>query len=193
MQPAQADAARALFASVLNERGLQTARRRAPARRRAARTAGQLPRSRPLLRLGLRHARPLPLGLALRGPSPVAERGAAGGRPRHRDAVLRRRASRHGARRSAHAASACSAPPRISRARSWPASPTSSARTAIIADRSFGEIVASPQRERDLGQPTRPRLLGEMDGAQRATGRGADGPLPRHAGRRPCRPRRSSA
>ena len=40
-------------------------------------------------------------------------------------------------------------------------------RTAIIADRSFGEIVASPQRERDLGQP-RGLELGQMGGAQRA-------------------------
>jgi hypothetical protein len=39
-------------------------------------------------------------------------------------------------------------------------------RAAIIADRSFGEIVASPQRERDLGAP-RGLLLGEMSGAQR--------------------------
>jgi len=39
-------------------------------------------------------------------------------------------------------------------------------RTAIIADRSFGEIVASPQRERDLGEP-RGLPLGEMTGAQR--------------------------
>lgn len=39
-------------------------------------------------------------------------------------------------------------------------------RAAIIADRSFGEIVASPQRERDLGEP-RGLLLGEMTGAQR--------------------------
>ncbi len=37
---------------------------------------------------------------------------------------------------------------------------------AIIADRSFGEIVASPQRERDLGNP-RGLPLGEMTGAQR--------------------------
>ena len=38
-------------------------------------------------------------------------------------------------------------------------------RTAIIADRSFGEIVASPQRERDLGQP---RGLALGDGRHRA-------------------------
>ena len=37
---------------------------------------------------------------------------------------------------------------------------------AIIANRSFGEIVASPQREQDLGNP-RGLLLGEMSGAQR--------------------------
>jgi hypothetical protein len=37
---------------------------------------------------------------------------------------------------------------------------------AIIANRSFGEIVASPQREQDLGSP-RGLLLGEMSGAQR--------------------------
>ncbi len=37
---------------------------------------------------------------------------------------------------------------------------------AIIANRSFGEIVASPQREQDLGNP-RGLLLGEMTGAQR--------------------------
>jgi len=39
-------------------------------------------------------------------------------------------------------------------------------RVAIIADRSFGEIVASPQRERDLGTP-RGLALGEMTGEQR--------------------------
>ena len=39
-------------------------------------------------------------------------------------------------------------------------------RTALIADRSFGEIVASPQRERDLGQP-RGLELAAMDGASR--------------------------
>jgi hypothetical protein len=39
--------------------------------------------------------------------------------------------------------------------------------TAIIADRSFGEIVASPQRERDLGQP-RGLELGQMSATQRA-------------------------
>lgn len=38
--------------------------------------------------------------------------------------------------------------------------------TAIIANRSFGEIVASPQREQDLGNP-KGLLLGEMAGAQR--------------------------
>jgi hypothetical protein len=38
--------------------------------------------------------------------------------------------------------------------------------TAIIANRSFGEIVASPQREQDLGAP-KGLLLGEMTGAQR--------------------------
>ncbi|TAJ26433.1 MAG: DUF3500 domain-containing protein [Reyranella sp.] len=37
---------------------------------------------------------------------------------------------------------------------------------AIIANRSFGEIVASPQREQDLGSP-RGLLLGEMTGEQR--------------------------
>ena len=37
---------------------------------------------------------------------------------------------------------------------------------ATIANRSFGEIVASPQREQDLGAP-RGLLLGEMTGAQR--------------------------
>jgi hypothetical protein len=39
-------------------------------------------------------------------------------------------------------------------------------RDAIIADRSLGEIVASPQREHDLGVP-RGLLLGDMTGAQR--------------------------
>jgi hypothetical protein len=39
-------------------------------------------------------------------------------------------------------------------------------RTATIANRSFGEIVASPQREQDLGNP-KGLLLGEMTGAQR--------------------------
>ncbi len=38
--------------------------------------------------------------------------------------------------------------------------------TALIANRSFGEIVASPQRERDLGEP-RGLLLADLDGAQR--------------------------
>jgi hypothetical protein len=40
-------------------------------------------------------------------------------------------------------------------------------RTAIISDRSFGEIVASPQRERDLGQP-RGLELAAMTGPSRA-------------------------
>ena len=39
-------------------------------------------------------------------------------------------------------------------------------RTAIIADRSFGEIVASPQREADLGSP-RGLEIAELDGAAR--------------------------
>lgn len=39
-------------------------------------------------------------------------------------------------------------------------------RAATIADRSFGEIVASPQREQDLGNP-KGLLLGDMTGAQR--------------------------
>lgn len=38
--------------------------------------------------------------------------------------------------------------------------------TATIANRSFGEIVASPQREQDLGNP-KGLLLGEMTSAQR--------------------------
>ena len=42
-----------------------------------------------------------PWGWRLRGPSPVAERGAAGGRACHRDAVLHRRPSRHRARGAA--------------------------------------------------------------------------------------------
>ncbi len=44
--------------------------------------------------------------------------------------------------------------------------PENARRTAIIADRSFGEIVASPQRERDLGQP-RGLEIGAMDGTAR--------------------------
>jgi hypothetical protein len=40
-------------------------------------------------------------------------------------------------------------------------------RIALIADRSFGDIVASPQREKDLGQP-RGLELGAMSGASRA-------------------------
>lgn len=44
--------------------------------------------------------------------------------------------------------------------------PEQSRRLAIIADRSFGEIVASPQREKDLGQP-RGLELAAMDGAAR--------------------------
>lgn len=44
--------------------------------------------------------------------------------------------------------------------------PESARRIALIADRSFGEIVASPQREKDLGQP-RGLELSAMDGAQR--------------------------
>jgi len=39
-------------------------------------------------------------------------------------------------------------------------------RTALIADRSFGEIVASPQRESDLGQPRGLELVA-MDGPSR--------------------------
>jgi hypothetical protein len=44
--------------------------------------------------------------------------------------------------------------------------PEAGRRVATIADRSFGEIVASPQRERDLGQP-RGLELSAMDGAAR--------------------------
>ncbi|HYC65627.1 MAG TPA: DUF3500 domain-containing protein [Reyranellaceae bacterium] len=44
--------------------------------------------------------------------------------------------------------------------------PEADRRAAIIADRSFGEIVASPQRERDLGQP-RGLELSAMDGTAR--------------------------
>jgi hypothetical protein len=44
--------------------------------------------------------------------------------------------------------------------------PEAQRRTAIIANRSFGEIVASPQREKDLGQP-RGLELGAMDGPSR--------------------------
>ena len=50
-------------------------------------------------------------------------------------------------------------------------------RTALIANRSFGEIVASPQREQDLGQP-RGLELGAMDGAFAPARRDADGQLP---------------
>lgn len=39
-------------------------------------------------------------------------------------------------------------------------------RAALIANRSFGEIVTSPQRERDLGEP-RGLPLADLDGAQR--------------------------
>ncbi len=59
MKPAQRDAAQALFASVLNERGLQAIENVRTHRRRAARAAGPVPRSRPLLRLDLWNARPL--------------------------------------------------------------------------------------------------------------------------------------
>jgi hypothetical protein len=44
--------------------------------------------------------------------------------------------------------------------------PEAQQRTALIANRSFGEIVASPQREQDLGQP-RGLELAAMDGASR--------------------------
>jgi hypothetical protein len=44
--------------------------------------------------------------------------------------------------------------------------PEAQRRTALIANRSFGEIVASPQREQDLGQP-RGLELAAMDGASR--------------------------
>lgn len=44
--------------------------------------------------------------------------------------------------------------------------PEEARRGAIIADRSFGEIVASPQRERDLGRPLGLEV-GAMDGVSR--------------------------
>ena len=44
--------------------------------------------------------------------------------------------------------------------------PDNARRAAIIADRSFGEIVSSPQRERDLGQPSGLELA-SVDGAAR--------------------------
>jgi hypothetical protein len=44
--------------------------------------------------------------------------------------------------------------------------PEAQQRTALIANRSFGEIVASPQREQDLGQP-RGLELAAMDAASR--------------------------
>jgi hypothetical protein len=77
MKPAQRDAAQALFASVLNERGLQAIENVRIVEGVLREQQGIVPRSRPLLRLDLRHARPLPVGLAARGPSPVAERRAA--------------------------------------------------------------------------------------------------------------------
>ena len=65
MRPAQAEAARALFASVLNDYGLQLLDNVRLLEGVPARAAGQLPRSRPLFRVGVRHARQFPLGLAL--------------------------------------------------------------------------------------------------------------------------------
>jgi hypothetical protein len=44
--------------------------------------------------------------------------------------------------------------------------PDAQRRTALIANRSFGEIVASPQREQDLGQPSGLEL-GAMNGSSR--------------------------
>ena len=78
MKPAQAEAARALFASVLNERGLKLLDGVRLVEGVLREQQGSFRDPDRYLRLGLRHARPLPVGLALRGPSPVAERGAAG-------------------------------------------------------------------------------------------------------------------
>ena len=155
MQPAQADAARALFASVLNERGLklldgvrllegvlreQQGSFRDPGRYYVSvfGTPGRFP-------WGWRfEGHHLSLNVAL-----------AGRRPRRGDAVLRRRPSRHRARRPQPRL-----PPagrlRGSRPPDHGRPHRAAAAAAIIADRSFGEIVASPQREQDLGQPTRP-------------------------------------
>ena len=54
----------------------------------------------------------------------------------------------------------------LARRTSWPRSRKSSDAGAIIAERSFGEIVASPGRERDLAQPTG-LALSAMDGTAR--------------------------
>ncbi len=97
MRANQAEAARVLFASVLNPRGLElldgvrllegVLREQQGSFRDPGRYYVSM----------LRHARPLSLGLAVRGPSSLVERGTAGRGPHFGDAILRRRPSRDGA------------------------------------------------------------------------------------------------
>ena len=191
-EAAQADAARALFATVLNERGLKLLDGVRLRRRRVARTTRKLPRSRPLLPLGVRHARPLPLGLALRGPSPVAERGAAGGRSCRRDAVLRRRPSGR---------PCATGRTRVSRLLGTSEDLARQIMTGLTRSAAAHRADRRPLVRRDRGQPaararSRPAA---RPGARRhgrpvaPARRGADGPLPRHAGARSRSPARSSA
>jgi hypothetical protein len=165
MRPDQADAARALFASVLNQRGLelldgvrllegvlreQQGSFRDPARYYVSvfGTPGRFP-------WGWRfEGHHLSLNVALPAPGHVAVTPFfTGANP----ATVR-----EGPHRGFRLLG-----PAEDLARQIMASLTDHQRqAAIIANRSFGEIVASPQRERDLGNP-RGLSLGEMTGAQR--------------------------
>lgn len=165
MRPDQADAARALFASVLNQRGLelldgvrllegvlreQQGSFRDPARYYVSvfGTPGRFP-------WGWRfEGHHLSLNVALPAPGHVAVTPFfTGANP----ATVR-----EGPHRGFRLLG-----PSEDLARQIMASLTDpQRRAAIIANRSFGEIVASPQRERDLGNP-RGLALGEMTGAQR--------------------------
>lgn len=165
LRPDQADAARALFASVLNQRGLelldgvrllegvlreQQGSFRDPARYYVSvfGTPGRFP-------WGWRfEGHHLSLNVALPAPGHVAVTPFfTGANP----ATVR-----EGPHRGFRLLG-----PSEDLARQIMASLTDPQRqAAIIANRSFGEIVASPQRERDLGNP-RGVALGEMTGAQR--------------------------
>ena len=190
MKPAQADAAQALFATVLNEHGLQ-------AIEDVRLVEGVLREQQGSFRDPGRYYVSIfgtpgrfPWGWRLRGPSPVAERGPARGGPHHRDAVLRRRPSRDGARRPAQGLQAARRAEDLAR-QLMAALTEPQRRTALIADRSFGEIVASPQRETRPRPAARPRA--RRHGRPGAPARrGADRPLPRHARARPSGQTRSS-
>ena len=194
MKPAQRDAARALFATVLNERGLQALDERAHRRRRAARAAG--------------HASAIPTATTSRSSArPAASRGAGGFEGHHLSLNVALPAAGHVTVTpffvGAHPATvrdgpqqglaAARARPRIWRASSWPALSERAAahrahrRPLVRRDR------RQPAARAAISRQPRGLELGAMDGTGAQARRGADRPLRRHAGARPRRRRRSSA